>query len=439
MIAYVPGSVRVWASRHPYGAIFLGALLLRVVVALVVALLLPQLSFFDDGTYSQLAQERLNGRSEQWDSYASWLYVHTGTLLFPLTLLYKVFGPHDLVGPLLVAPFGAGAAAIVARLVTLAVDLRRGVLAGCFLALLPSQVLISSVLAKDAMTWFLLASLALALAAAAGAASTRRVAWLVLLSSGLLTLLGLLRLHTMTVAAVAMLLACAFGLRKTRLLRTAGFGAVAVLVPLGMGVGPLGLQLIANHGSLEGTRAYHASGGSAVDGLAPKPATTASAVPGATPAPSPSAAVKPQAAAPEAEPLSSAQRNLAYLPRGVSVVLLEPVPWASDGSTAFRLAAAEAIVWYPVLALGLAGAAMSWRRRDVLAFPVLSGGALVCMWALVDGNIGTALRHRGEVVWAVAVLAAYALSRFSNRGRAAPYPPADDAPVQSRLEQPART
>lgn len=436
MITYVPGSVRGWVSRHPYGAIFLGALALRVAVAVVVALLLPQLSFFDDGTYSQLAQERLDGRSEQWDSYASWLYVHTGTLLFPLTLLYQIFGPHDLVGPLLVAPFGAGVAAVVARLVTLAVDLRRGILAGCFLALLPSQVLISSVLAKDAMTWFLLSSLALALATAATTTSARRVWWLVVLSSGLLALLGLLRLHTMTVAAVALLLAAAFGLRETRFPRLAGFGAVAVLVPLGMGVGPLGLQLIANHGSLEGTRAYHASGGSAVDGLAPAPVKTAAAdpEPGATPAPS--AAAPPRA--PEDEP-SSAQRNLTYLPRGVSVVLLEPVLWSSDRSTAFRLAALEALVWYPVLALGLVGAALSWRRREVLAFPVLAGGALVCMWALVDGNIGTALRHRGEVVWAVAALAAYALARLSDRRRTVVGPEADEAPAQARVQQPART
>jgi hypothetical protein len=396
-------------ARHPYGAVFLVALLVRVTLALVVSLALPQLSFFDDRTYDQLARERLNGRSELWDSYASWLYLHTGTLLFPLTLLYRVFGPSALVGPLFVAMFGAGVAALTARLVAHVLDRRAALVAGGLMALLPSQVLVSSVLAKDALTWFLLAALALVVVTAAQTPSVARVAWLVLLSSGLLTLLGLLRLHTMTVAAVALLLAAWFGVQATRPHRLAGFAAVAMLVPFALGIGPVGLPLVANHGSLEGTRAYHARGGSAIEELRPPPVTQ-NKRPGAA---KPPAAPGTDVDEPEAEAVQpedggdEVARNLAYLPRGISVILFEPVPWRSGGSTALRLASFEAVVWYPVLALGLVGALTAWRRRDLLAFPVLVAGALVCMWALVDGNIGTAFRHRGEVVWAVVVLAAH--------------------------------
>lgn len=438
---------RLLMARHPYGSVFLFALVVRVSVALIVGLGLPQLSFFDDGTYDQLARERLNGRSELWDSYAQWLYLHTGTLLFPLTLLYRVFGPSALVGPLFVAVFGAGVAALTARLVAHVVGRRGALVAGGLVALLPSQVLVSSVLAKDALTWFLLAALALVVVTAAKTSSLARLAWLVVLSSGLLTLLGLLRLHTMTVAAVALLLAAWFGVRATRPQRVAGFAVVAMSVPFALGIGPLGLQLVANHGSLEGTRAYHARGGSAIEEL--RPAAEVAAKPGVAKPPGAPGAGGAAEAEPEPEPEAVAvtpeeggdevARNLAYLPRGITVILAEPVPWRSGGSTALRLASLEGVIWYPVLALGLVGALTAWRRRDVLAFPFLVSGALVCMWALVDGNIGTAFRHRGEIIWAVVVLAAHGLSvllaRRSKRARLVE--PASE-PAAAQQAEPAR-
>jgi hypothetical protein len=73
-----------------------------------------------------------------------------------------------------------------------------------------------------------------------------------------------------------------------------------------------------------------------------------------------------------------------------------------------------------MLALGLVGAVRSWRRREVLAFPLLTSAALVCMWALVDGNVGTAFRHRGEVVWAVLLLAVHGWTTLADRKFEAP-------------------
>ena len=42
-------------------------------------------------------------------------------------------------------------------------------------------------------------------------------------------------------------------------------------------------------------------------------------------------------------------------------------------------------------------------------------GYFITMWSLVDGNFGTAFRHRGEVVWAVVVLAAVGAERLLKR------------------------
>jgi hypothetical protein len=86
-------------------------------------------------------------------------------------------------------------------------------------------------------------------------------------------------------------------------------------------------------------------------------------------------------------------------------MLIEPLPLPFAGSISLRLARGEDLLWYPLLALAVFGL---WRRRHQLAelvFPLLAGGGIVLMYALSEGNVGTAHRHRGEFVWVVAILA----------------------------------
>jgi hypothetical protein len=64
------------------------------------------------------------------------------------------------------------------------------------------------------------------------------------------------------------------------------------------------------------------------------------------------------------------------------------------------------LLWYPLLLLAALGLVGVRRHARVLAFPLVLGGGIATMWALVEGNFGTAYRHRGEFVWAVVVLAA---------------------------------
>jgi hypothetical protein len=77
------------------------------------------------------------------------------------------------------------------------------------------------------------------------------------------------------------------------------------------------------------------------------------------------------------------------------------------------MARLETIVWYPLLALALIGLSTVWRNRRVLAFPVVAGGAIMVMYALSEGNLGTAYRHRGEFVWVIALLAALGAERIA--------------------------
>jgi hypothetical protein len=50
-------------------------------------------------------------------------------------------------------------------------------------------------------------------------------------------------------------------------------------------------------------------------------------------------------------------------------------------------------------------------------FPILVGGGILVMYALTEGNIGTAYRHRGEFVWVVAILGSSGLDRLVARRR----------------------
>jgi hypothetical protein len=378
-------------ERHPVLAVFALALAVRTVVAVAVYVGWGGSLFLDDATYSQMAQQAADGTLT--GLYPEWLYERTGTLLVPVTGLYEVFGPVELTGQLYVALLGAAAAALTARLALEVVDRRWAILAGVIVALLPSQILWSSLVMKDAGVWATLAGLAVVVAVAARTTGWRLVA-LATAAVGLLVLLGFLRLQTLEVACVALALASLAGSRRQWLIRVAGSVAILVCVPLAFGMGPAGVTYVQNSENVGVQRAKNArSADSAIGG--------ASA--GSRPSPS--------AAAP-----ASASANLSYLPTGVTAVALRPWPWeTSSGTLGLKLARVENVLWYALIAIALVGLTAAWPHRRVLAFPVLSCIAILVMYGLTEGNLGTAFRHRSEVVWIVAVLAVLGMTRVTGR------------------------
>ena len=107
--------------------------------------------------------------------------------------------------------------------------------------------------------------------------------------------------------------------------------------------------------------------------------------------------------------------DILYLPTGLRVMLLDPLPNQLDQSPNMRYAFAEHLLWHPLLLLALIGIVA--RRASLtpgLVFTLLVTSCLATMWALVEGNFGTAYRHRGELVWGVAVLAGIGLDHLLN-------------------------
>ena len=383
-------------ERRPVLTVFVAALVLRAVAAVIITIGWGGSLFLDDATYSRMARAAADGQLHSLGAYPEWLYERTGTLLVPVTGLYAVFGPVKLAGQLYVALLGAATAALTARLALEVLARRFALVAGLLIAFLPSQVLWSSIIMKDAAVWTCLSALAVVAAVAARTVG-RRLAVYGGAALGLMVLLAYLRIQTLEVACIALVLAMLFSDRARRPLRVAGATALLICVPYAYGMGVAGVPYIAGVRNVADQRELNAEGARS--------------------------AVTSAIQTDDSQRALNAQ--LSYLPTGVAVVALRPWPWeSSDGSTGVRLARIEALVWYPLVGLALFGLAGAWRMRRALAFPVLCGGGVLAMYGLTEGNLGTAFRHRGELVWVTLLLATVGIARLAGRrqpsARAAP-------------------
>jgi hypothetical protein len=471
-------------DRHPVASAFVVALAIRMATSVGVFFVTGGTLFSDDTTYPAMAAAVVEGRSDSWDEYTLWLYNSTSTYTVPLTFLFRLFGTAPLVGMFFTGVLGALTAALAARLVLESLTGRAALAVGLVVAVLPSQVLFSSLTLKDATVWALLAGAAV-LVSAAGRSSGWSLAAPLSGLAVILVLLGHVRVHTMVVAAWAIALASLAGIRRHRLWRSGGAALLLLCIPAILGVGPGGMSLvIASQGDLEHRRVANAIGATTAFVETPSEVDT--------PTEREVAAVEAEirrlerdqrgfdaqlseldrqvgvleerisAAEAEGEDLvairlrqevqdlrarrerievrrslletraaelaqaaadgpaaaergvtgpvdeaTSFARDLRHLPTGLVVMLVAPLPWQVDGNPNVRLAALETVVWYPLLLLAFAALPAVRRYGRTLWFPVLVAAAVALMYALTEGNFGTAYRHRGELVWAVVVLAGF--------------------------------
>jgi hypothetical protein len=102
--------------------------------------------------------------------------------------------------------------------------------------------------------------------------------------------------------------------------------------------------------------------------------------------------------------------------RNVAYFLLTPFPWQMT-SKERMLALPQMIVWYPILLLSFAG--LIRLAMDKCRIAVVLGSSLaigICFCAMIDGNIGSAFRHRDFFTPLFIILAAGALQGVALSG-----------------------
>ena len=431
--------------RHPFASVFIIALIPRLLLVMVNGFF--EDFVLDDAMYDRLAREMAAGEISNWDDFTYSLYWSTATFMVPVTAIYKVLGPNIIYGQLLVALVGATVAVVVVKLALEVVELKWAIAAGLVIALLPSQAFWSAQLMKDAPVWLTLTSLALAV----GVANRSTGRGLVVAGLGAavgLMALAFLREHTLVVSSWAVVLASLAGIRTQRVPRIAGALVLCLFIPWFVaGIGPAGSDLVTNAGSLGRIRFKMAKGANtAIVDTTPggteaelnevvlerKSIEEQLAEVTATPAALPEEEVdelqerldalieeqeriQGSEGANLAEQEAALEPDIAHVPRGLSVMLLEPFPVPFSGSMSLRLARLESLLWYPLIAFAAVGLWRARSRLRTLTFPIVAGGGILVMYALTEGNVGTAHRHRGELVWIVTLLAVYGASTVAEK------------------------
>ena len=374
--------------KHPLLSVFFLALLVRLLVAGTVVAFFKGSLFLDDHTYLELVRaHNLKGVQPGdglfWNSNRGFLE--------PVAFISKVLGELPLVTHLVPAVAGSVTAvavtALLKRHTTSAVALGGGSLA----AILPSQVLWSSLLLKDSLIWMSLSLTALALAWWSDREAARDFAIGAIAMTGLVGYLSTLRLHTLVVCCIAVAAATGWRRGYWRIQFMAVAAALLLVVPWLAGAGVAGIDILRLGASgLEQQRQAAAVGGASAFGNS----VTIEAV-----------------------------RDILYLPTGLRIMLIDPLPIHLDQSAGVLLAFFENLVWYPIMVLAIYGVPVVRQRSPELIFTLLMLVGLATMWALVEGNFGTAFRHRGEFVWATLVLAGIGADRLLSRrrGHRSPY------------------
>ncbi|MHB1193110.1 MAG: glycosyltransferase family protein [Longimicrobiales bacterium] len=117
--------------------------------------------------------------------------------------------------------------------------------------------------------------------------------------------------------------------------------------------------------------------------------------------------------------ISTPLRGLQYLPLGMAFFLFSPFPW-QIGSALSLMTLPEQLVWYALLPMVVSGGLYLVRERYHAFGPLLVFLALTTsIYALVEGNAGTAYRHRAQVLVFFLILASVGMTLRAARKKAA--------------------
>ena len=249
------GTARGLLAAHPVAAVFLLGFAVRTIVAVIVFVRTGGTMFADDAHYEQMTADAARGRTAGWDPFTERLFRDTWAYTYPLTAVRLATGSTVIAAQVAVAAVGAGVAAVTTRLALEAVPRRWAIGAGVIVCIVPSQVLWSSLLLKDAFVWFVTAVLGL-LVALSSRRDDQQVVLVLAVLAALVALWGI-RFHTFVIASWSLVVAAALIPHRDRFRRTLGALIVAAALPALLGLGVGGLDLVRSR-SLSHWRALNA-------------------------------------------------------------------------------------------------------------------------------------------------------------------------------------
>lgn len=393
---------RTLVVAHPAISVFGLALAARIVVAF--ALFTREVRTFpDEEGYLTITRAAAAGHFD--DQHLTHdmkeLFWFVRSFSIPVSALMRVLGPSRLVGQMYVALLGAAVAGLTSHAARRFATTRIAVLAGLVVALLPSQVVFSSTVLRESTDWLLLLGLGIAVVALHEATRGKQIAVAATCVGAALLGLYWLRPQTAFVATFATIVATVPSAVRRRRTTTVSAGlAVALLVPILGGAGIAGLSLVTkNFDRLEMIRVNLAVGSAtAID---EPPTGYVHALP-----------------EPDRTALAQARKAARRLPRGILAALARPLPWERTTNGDQRASQLENLLWVPLYVLAAIGGWRLRRRGPMVTYMISIVSGLSALAAVTQGNIGTAFRHRGQILWALAILATGAFGRTA----AAPVP-----------------
>ena len=408
---------------HPVLSSFLVALGVRVVFAVSSNLFHEGVLIPDEGQYLTLAMAASEGNltPEFWPGYGQSLFDSTRTFMWPLTALFWIFGPFRIVGQILAAVFGAATAAASAGLADRFLRRPFALAAGLTVALFPSQILWSSVVLRESLIWAVLAAMALIVGYSRPLDSRGRIVFSVMLLGLLFVAMAWLRVQTAAIALWCLIpvLLSESGRRTVRILSTV---CLLVVVPWLVGLGPgassfagaaierMGISrsymsLSAESSVVEAapfslsdcvehlsrSRGGDSGTGNVRSSLIDRPSADWVCISDSS----------DEILIVDNRLITSVKR----VPGGLLDTLIRPLPWEASRNLGVLFAGLESILWVAMYALAVCGVWMSNERYRLLAFPALLVFTIGLSGAVTHGNLGTAFRHRGQILFALVVLA----------------------------------
>jgi hypothetical protein len=432
-VAHLARRLAAAGGRHPVLAVFTAALAVRLAFVAGTLLLTDGAVIPDETQYLYIGELASRGwlNAGVWNGYGLSMFHQTAGLMVPLTFLFEIFWPWRLFPLLFVTLAGALTSALAAYVGLTAGGRRAALIAGLLVALVPSQVLWSSVVLREGPIWLCLAAAAVVVTLALRTDSLWRLLGLGAAASFLVWWLCYLRYQTAVPLAWALPVVALAASPRRRVIVPAGAFVICLLAPAGeLGIAGIDLVRVAVPalGSRRTELSLNADSAFVPTTILPRTTDTTRPTGGGPEGGRPEVAITTTTLPPVTVPTvtnsntgalyvvdNSAGANLRALPRGTVAVMLRPFPWERSQGLGLLFARLENIWWYALYVLAALGAWFGRRLRHIVVFPLIMILMITGIAALTQGNLGTAFRHRGQLVWALGILAGIGVNGLIER------------------------